>query len=150
MRERGFAAAINRRDADWREQFAAATPNGVDVDFENVGGEIMEAVFARLNLHARVVLCGLIAQYGEDGRARGPENFTNLVMRRVRLEGFNVGDYLPRFRAASLRMMMWMLRGKVKDRVTLIDGLEHAPAALVGMFEGDNIGKLIVRIAAPA
>ena len=145
----GFSAAINRRDAGWREQLVAATPNGIDVDFENVGGEIMEAVFDRLNLHARVVLCGMISQYGEDGRTPGPRNFTNLVMRRVRLEGFNVADYLPQFQRASLRMLWWLATGRVKDRYTVVDGLEQAPAALVGLFEGTSVGKLIVRIAEP-
>jgi len=146
VKELGFAHAICRRDTDWRAQLSAACPNGIDVDFENAGGEIMEAAFDLLNPHARVVLCGLIAQYGADGEASGPRNFANLLMRRVRLEGFNLLDYQSRFYPAAIRLGWWMLRGKIKDRHTLIHGLDKAPEALVGLFNGTNIGKLIVRI----
>jgi NADPH-dependent curcumin reductase CurA len=145
-KELGFDHAICRRDADWREQLAAACPNGIDVDFENAGGEIMEAVFDLLNHHSRVVLCGLISQYGMDGAVQGPRNFGNLLMRRVKLQGFIVLDYLPRFMPAALQMGLWILRGKVKDRHTIIQGLDRAPAALAGMFRGENTGKLIVQI----
>ena len=142
----GFSAAINRKAADWREQLAAATPNGIDVDFENVGGELMEAVFARLNNHARVVLCGLVSEYSADGRTPGPSNFSNVLMRRVTIRGFNIGDYQPRFPLASMRMLAWLALGRIKDRFTIIDGLEKAPTALVGLFNGDNIGKLMIKI----
>ena len=148
-KELGFDAAICRRDPDWREQLVAACPKGVDVDFENVGGEIMEAVFDLLNNNARVVLCGLISQYGDDGRSGGPANFVNLLTRRIKLQGFIVLDYIPRFPMATLRMAAWMLRGKVKNRQTLIKGLDQAPQALVQLFNGENIGKLIVEIGEP-
>lgn len=146
VRELGFDAAINRRDPDWRAQLAAACPDGVDVDFENVGGEIMEAVFERLNHHARVVLCGMIAGYGEDGAARGPRNFSILLMRRIRLQSLIVLDYQRRFTFAGMRLAWWMRRGKLKDQQTLVHGLERAPAALVGMFKGENTGKLLVEV----
>src|SRR5262249_36774430 len=93
VEELGFAPAICRRDPDWRTQLKAACPRGVDVAFENVGGEIMEAVFELLNPHARVALCGLVAEYTSDRKAPGPRNFSNLLMRRVRVQGFNVLDY---------------------------------------------------------
>jgi len=148
--ELGFDAAVCRRDADWREQLAAATPNGIDVDFENAGGEIMEAIFDRLNLHARVVLCGLISQYGVDEGTLGPRNFRNLLTRRIKLQGFIVIDYIPRFPAATLRMAYWMWRGRIKDRHTVIQGLDRAPEALLQLFRGDNIGKLLVEVGEPA
>jgi len=144
--ELGFDAAICRRDGDWRPQLADACPEGVDVDFENVGGEIMEAVFERLNHHARVVLCGLISGYGADGRAAGSPNVSNLVMRRIRVQGFNVIDYLPRFPVATLHMGVLILLGRLRERHTLVVGLDAAPAALVDMFHGRNIGKLLVQI----
>jgi NADPH-dependent curcumin reductase CurA len=147
--ELGFDAAICRRDDDWRAQLAAACPDGIDVDFENVGGEVMEAVFELLNQDARVVLCGLISQYGEGGPARGPKNFVNLLTRRVRLQGFIVLDFVPRFPAAMLRLAGWLLRGKLKHRHTLIRGLDQAPQALVQLFQGQNVGKLIVEIPEP-
>jgi NADPH-dependent curcumin reductase CurA len=144
--ELGFDAAINRRDADWRAQLAGACPNGIDVDFENVGGEIMEAVFDLLNHHARVVLCGLIADYGANGTAPGPRNFANLLMRRVRLQGLIVLDYQKRYTRAGMHLAWWMRRGQLKDRQTVVRGLEQAPAALAGMFQGENIGKLLVEV----
>jgi NADPH-dependent curcumin reductase CurA len=144
--ELGFDAAICRRDADWREQLKAACPGGVDIDFENVGGEIMAAVFDLLNNNARVVLCGLIAQYGSDGKVLGPENFVNLLTRRVRLQGFIILDYIPRMPAATLKMMWWMYRGKIKDRSTIVKGLDNAPQALTQLFKGENTGKLLVEI----
>lgn len=147
VNELGFSAAVDRKAPDWREQLAAATPDGIDVDFENAGGEVMEAVFERLNHHARVVLCGLISEYGEDGRAPGPRNFGNVLMRRITIQGFNIGDYTPRFQRASLHLLAWLALGRIKDRYTMVNGFEQAPAALVGLFKGENTGKLIVKIA---
>jgi len=147
VQELGFAAAVCRRDPDWRAQLKAACPDGVDVSFENVGGEIMETVFELLNPHARVALCGLIAEYAQDGKAPGPRNFSNLLMRRVHVQGFNVLDARRRFVGATLRLALWLALGRIKDRHTLIKGLSNAPAALKGLFEGDNIGKLIVQVA---
>jgi len=143
----GFTAAIDRKAQDWREQLAAATPNGIDIDFENVGGEVMEAVFERLNKHSRVVLCGLISEYSEDGRTPGPRNFANVLMRRVTIQGFNIGDYQPRFWRASMQMLAWLALGRIKERITIVDGLEKAPEALVGLFGGENIGKLMIKVS---
>ena len=144
--ELGFDAAICRRDADWREQLQAACPDGVDVDFENVGGEIMEAVFDLLNQHARVVLCGLLDGYGRDGQASGPSNFSHLLMRRIRVEGFNVVDYRSRFPFATAHLAIWLALKRIKAHHTVVAGLLAAPAALVGLFLGENVGKLLVKI----
>lgn len=146
-KELGFDAAVCRRDADWREQLRAACPQGVDVDFENAGGEIMEAVLGLMNLHGRVVLCGLISQYGKDEQANvGPGNFGELLIRRIRVQGFIILDYLSRFPLAQLRMLWWLKRGRIKDRHTLVRGLDSAPRALMQLFNGENLGKLIVEI----
>jgi NADPH-dependent curcumin reductase CurA len=147
VRELGFDVAINRRDGDWREQLKAACPNGVDVNFENVGGEIMEAVLELMNNHGRVVLCGMISQYGKDNRTEsGPRNFVNVLTRRIKVQGFIILDYIPRFALAQLRMIWWMKRGRIKDRSTMVHGLDNAPQALTQLFRGDNTGKLIVEI----
>ena len=149
-RELGFDAAVCRRDPAWREQLAAACPRGVDVDFENVGGEIMEAVIDLMNLNGRVVLCGLISQYGQDDRGGiGPRNFINVLTRRLTVKGFIILDYVPRFALAQLRMLWWLKRGRVRDRHTLVRGLDRAPQALTQLFTGENTGKLIVEIDAP-
>jgi NADPH-dependent curcumin reductase CurA len=147
VQELGFAAAVCRRDPDWRARLRAACPRGVDIGFENAGGELMEAVFDLLNPHARVALCGLVAEYAQDGKSPGPRNFSNLLMRRVRVQGFNVLDARRRFAGATLRLASWLALGRIKDRHTLIKGLPQAPTALKGLFNGDNIGKLIVQVA---
>ncbi|HVT36268.1 MAG TPA: NADP-dependent oxidoreductase [Nevskiaceae bacterium] len=148
-RELGFDAAINRRDADWRAQLKAACPNGVDVDFENAGGEILDAVLDLMNLHGRVILCGMISQYGSDGAVAGPKNFRHLLIRRIKVQGFIILDYIPKFPLAQLRMLWWLKRGKIKDRSTIVKGLDQAPQALTQLFRGDNTGKLIVEIDEP-
>jgi NADPH-dependent curcumin reductase CurA len=148
VEELGFAAAVCRRDADWRDQLTTACPTGIDVSFENVGGEIMEATFDLLNLHARVVLCGLLSEYGAAGAATGPKNFSNLLMRRVHLQGLNVIDARSRFNGVIAKMALWTLLGRIKSHHTIVAGLESAPSALVRLFNGENLGKLIVQVAA--
>jgi len=146
-RELGFDASICRRDPDWRAQLKAACPNGVDVDFENAGGEIMEAAIDLMNNHGRVVLCGMISQYGKDDRSNlGPRNFINVLTRRIKIQGFIILDYIPRMPLAQLRMLWWMKTGRIKDAHTLVRGLDHAPRALTQLFTGANTGKLIVEV----
>lgn len=147
LREIGFAAAIDHRAADWREQLAAATPAGIDLSFENVGGEIMDAVMARMNLHGRVVLCGMISGYNAGQPMRG--RFDTILMKRLRVEGFIVIDYFPRFPEATAQLGQWLREGKLRHRETVVDGLERAPEALNMLFDGANVGKLVLRVAEP-
>jgi NADPH-dependent curcumin reductase CurA len=140
--ELGFDAAVNYKHPDWKAQLAAATPKGVDINFENVGGEIMQAVLDRMNLHGRVVLCGLISGYTKQDP--GLASFGQLIIKRLRVEGFLCIDYLSRFMEAGQKLGMWKMTGKLKDRQTLVKGLENAPEAINMLFRGDNIGKLIV------
>lgn len=142
--ELGFDAAINYKHSDWKEKLAAATPNGVDIDYENVGGEIMEAVLNRMNLHGRVVLCGLISGYTKE--TSGPANLGLLIVKRLKVEGFLVLDYGARFTEAAMELAKWKMMGKLKDRQTVVEGLEKAPDALNMLFTGGNIGKLIVKV----
>jgi NADPH-dependent curcumin reductase CurA len=146
-RELGFDAAINYKDRDWREQLARACPRGIDVNFENVGGEIMEEVLDRMNLHGRVALCGMISGYNTGERMRGP--FDAVLVKRLRVEGFIILDYLPRFIEGAMQMAQWIMEGKLKHRETVVEGLERAPEALNMLFDGANTGKLIVKVADP-
>jgi NADPH-dependent curcumin reductase len=142
--ELGFDAAINYKHPDWKEKLAAATPNGIDIDYENVGGEIMDAVLNRMNLHGRVALCGLISGYANE--TAGPANLGLVIVKRLKVEGFLVLDYGARFTEAIMELGKWKMMGKLKDRQTVVEGLEKAPDAINMLFTGGNTGKLIVKI----
>jgi NADPH-dependent curcumin reductase CurA len=144
MDDLGFDAAIDRHDPSWHAQLRQACPDGVDVDFENVGGEIMKAVFGLLNLNARVALCGLISEYNDDLQP-GP-NLSRVLVNRVRIQGFIILDWFDRFPEAITQLGALVAAGKVKDRHTVIDGLDRAPDALNMLFDGENVGKLIVKL----
>lgn len=143
--ELGFDAAVDYKAPDWYAQLKAATPDGIDVDFENVGGEIMEAVFGRLNIRARVALCGLISGYNDDAPA-GPRNFGVLLMNRVHLEGFIVLDHFGRAGEIIPAIAGWMAEGKLKAQETVVEGFEQLPIAVNMLFDGGNTGKLVVKI----
>ena len=145
--ELGFDAAVDYKADDWREQLKAATPDGIDVNFENVGGEIMEAVMARLNMRARMVLCGLISSYNETELPPGPRTFGNLLINRVKLQGFIILDYYPRFGEAIRDLSKWLAEGKIRSEETVVEGFEELPNALNMLFEGKNMGKLVVYIS---
>jgi NADPH-dependent curcumin reductase len=140
----GFDAAINYKLPDWKEQLAAATPNGIDIDFENVGGEIMNAVLARMNLHGRVVLCGLISSYTKNDPSFA--SFGQIIIKRLRVEGFLILDYANKFMDAGQKLGMWKMTGKLKDKQTILQGLAKAPDAINMLFTGDNIGKLLLEL----
>jgi len=142
----GFDAAVDYKADDWRAQLKAATPDGIDVDFENVGGEIMEAVFARMNKDGRIVLCGLISGYNETELPPGPRTFGNLLIQRVKLQGFIILDYYPRFGEAIRQLSEWMGQGKLRSEETVVEGFEKLPDALNMLFAGENTGKLVVKI----
>jgi NADPH-dependent curcumin reductase CurA len=147
LRERlGADAAVDHRAPDWHEQLVAATPDGIDVDFENVGGQIMDAVFARLNLRARVALCGLISSYNDADPPPGPRAFGNLLVQRVKLEGFIVLDHLGRIGEAVTELAGWIAEGKLQPLETVVEGFEQLPTAINMLFDGANTGKLVVRV----
>ena len=141
----GFDAAVDYKAADWRQQLIAATPDGIDVNFENVGGEIMEAVMPRMNLFGRMPLCGMISGYnsGEPMRA----DFAPILMRRIEVRGFIVTDFMDRFAEATTQLATWYLEGKLKHEETVIEGLEQAPEAVNLLFDGGNVGKLVVKVS---
>ena len=142
--ELGFDVAVNYKHPDWKAKLAAAVPNGIDIDFENVGGEVMNAVLDLMNLHGRVVLCGLISGYTKEDP--GLASFGLALVKRLRVEGFIVLDYASRFMEAATQLGQWKMFGKIKDRETIVEGLEKAPDAINMLFTGGNIGKLIVKV----
>jgi NADPH-dependent curcumin reductase len=147
VKELGFDACINYKKENVAQALKRECPKGIDVDFENVGGEILDAVLANVNLKARIALCGLISQYNAKGPVPGPYNFTNILMKRVRVEGFIIIDYVPRLGEFAAQMAQWLMEGKIKDRVDIHDGLENAVTTLGQLFTGGNTGKLLVRVS---
>lgn len=145
--ELGFDAAINYKTENVLESLKKHCPNGIDVYFENVGGAILEAVLNLINLRARIVLCGMISTYNEKEPSPGPRNLAMLLMQRARMEGFIVLDYASRAAEAFNDLGQWLMAGKLKYRVDVVEGLENAPAALNKLFAGTNQGKLVVKIA---
>jgi NADPH-dependent curcumin reductase CurA len=150
--ELGFDACIDHRAADLRQQLAAACPNGIDVYFENVGGVVLEAVIKLLNPRARIPVCGLIAYYNDEKAAEGvnrlPSLMRTILTRRIEMRGFIINlDYGPRYGEFVKDMSTWVAEGKIKDREDIVDGLENAPAAFIGLLDGKNFGKLIMRVS---
>lgn len=144
--ELGFDAAIDYKSEELGPALKTHCPKGVDVYFDNVGGTTLEAVLARLARHARIVICGAISQYNNDGPMKGPSNYMSLLVNRARMEGFVVFDYADRYTEAAMEMVGWMAEGKLKTREDIVEGLESFPEALTRLFEGANIGKLVLKI----
>ena len=141
----GFDDCIDHRTLDLDAALAAACPNGIDVYWENVGGAVQHAVFAQLNPFARVVMCGMVAQYNEADLPPGP-NLGFVVRKRVRIEGLIVSDKPERFAEWRALAAPWVADGSLKYREDVVDGLENAPNALAGILQGQNFGKLLVRV----
>jgi len=142
--ELGFDAAINYKDQDVGAELDRLCPEGINIYFDNVGGEILDLCLARIATNARVVICGGISRYNATGPIPGPKNYFNLVFRRARMEGFIVLDYAAQFPAAVAEMKGWIESGQLQQSVTVIDGFENLPSALIALFEGVNTGKLMV------
>jgi len=149
VEELGFDACVDHRAADFPQQLAAACDKGIDVYFENVGGAVFSAVLPLLNLHARVPVCGLIANYNATDKPQGPDNLPGLMGRllvhRIKMQGFIIFDYYHRYPEFFKEMSGWFAAGKIKFREDIVDGLENAPQAFIGLLEGKNFGKLVIR-----
>jgi NADPH-dependent curcumin reductase CurA len=143
----GFDAAIDYKSEDVAGALRRHCPDGVDVYFDNVGGEILNAALARLARHARVVLCGAISQYNATGAMTGPSNYMSLLVNRASMTGFVVIDYAARFAEAAQEMGGWIAAGKLKSFEDVADGLETFPDTLLRLFNGENTGKLVLRVA---
>ena len=144
--ELGFDGAIDYKGEDVSKRLRELCPKGLDVFFDNVGGEILEAALANLAWHARIVLCGAISNYNADV-PQGPRNYMNLLVRRSRMEGFVVFDYFPRTDEAMAELVPLVMDGTLRHREDIREGLERAPEALVDLYTGANTGKLLVKIA---
>ncbi|WP_238890761.1 NADP-dependent oxidoreductase [Achromobacter insuavis] len=150
--ELGFDLCLDRHAPDLAARLAAACPAGIDVYFESVGGEVFDAVLPLLNIGARVPVCGYIAGYNDQAPPAGPDRLPRLVAtllgKRIRMQGFIILDhYGERFEAFRRDMEGWLASGQVKLREQTVDGLEQAPDAFIGMLQGGNFGKLVVRVA---
>jgi NADPH-dependent curcumin reductase CurA len=143
----GLDAAVDHRTDDWYDALIDATPDGIDVDFENVGGAIMDAVIARLNLRGRVALCGLISGYNDAEPPPGPRSFSNLLVQRAKVEGFIVLDHLQRIAEAAPELAGWIEAGELQPLETVVEGFEQLPMAVNMLFDGANVGKLVAHVA---
>lgn len=146
VNELGFDGVIDYKSEDVLAGLKRECPNGVNVYFDNVGGDILDAVLSRLAPKARVVICGAISQYNNTSPVKGPSNYLSLLVNRARMEGFVVMDYASRFAAAGLEMAGWMAEGKLKSREDIVDGLETFPETLQKLFKGENFGKLVLKV----
>ena len=145
--EFGFDEAINyKTTANMRKAIANACPDGVDVYFDNVGGEISDGVMMNINKFARVVICGAISQYNEKRATTGPRLQSALLVNSALMKGFIVNDYAEKFPEVQQQLVKWFSEGKLKLRETVVEGFENIPGAFIGLFEGENIGKMVVKI----
>ena len=143
--EVGLDAVINYKTQPLAEAVKAATPKGIDVYFENVGGAHLDAALPRMNVRGRIPVCGMISTYNGDGE--GVKNLFNLIYGRVRMEGFVASDFPHLNQAFLADMTGWLKAGKIKYQETILDGFERAPEGLIGLFEGANTGKMLIHIA---
>ena len=143
----GFDAAINYKSGSVAEQLAEKCPEGIDIVFENVGGSILDASLSLINMKARIVLCGLIAQYNATDPVPGPYNFINILNQRARIEGFIIMDHFHRAGEAMGDLGAWYSEGRLKSRLDIVDGLENAVEAVNRLFDGSNKGKLLVKVS---
>jgi len=144
--ELGFDAAINYRTDDVAASLRSLCPGGIDLYYDNVGGEILDICLGQLALRGRIVLCGAISLYNATDRPAGPANVSNLIIVRGRMQGFLVLDYVERFPEAQLEMATWLGEGRIRHAEHVVEGLERAPEALNMLFTGQNTGKVIVRV----
>jgi NADPH-dependent curcumin reductase len=147
VEELGFDAAIDYKAEDVRKSLRAHCPNGINVYFDNVGGEILDIVLTQIARHARIVVCGAISQYNNTTPINGPSNYLSLLVNRARMEGMVVFDYASRYPHAINDIAGWIAAGKLKSREDIVEGLENFPEALLKLFSGENFGKLVLKVA---
>ncbi len=145
--ELGFDAAFDYHDADLSERLAQAAPDGIDVYFDNVGGEQLEAAIGALRTNGRVAMCGAISQYNATEPAPGPRTLALAIGKRLTLRGFIVRDHADRQEAFAHEVGAWLKEGRIHHRETVVDGLERAPEAFIGLLRGENTGKMLVKLS---
>jgi NADPH-dependent curcumin reductase len=147
VNELGFDACIDYKTESVREGLKKHCPKGVDVYFDNVGGDILDDVLTRINMKARIIICGAISQYNNTTPVKGPANYLSLLVNRARMEGIVVFDYADRYHLGVAEMAKWMKEGSFKTREDIVEGIDNFPEALLMLFEGKNFGKLILQVA---
>jgi NADPH-dependent curcumin reductase len=147
VKELGFDACIDYKNQNVAEELRKHCPKGVDVYFDNVGGEILDMVLAQISRGARVVLCGAISQYNSTTGIKGPSNYLSLVINSARMEGFIVFNYAPRYGEAAREMAGWIIAGKLKSKEDIVEGFQTFPETLLKLFRGENVGKLMIKVA---
>ncbi|MHA4870611.1 NADP-dependent oxidoreductase [Duganella sp. PWIR1] len=149
VNELGFDACIDYKNDSVKDGLKQHCPQGVDVYFDNVGGEILDTVLTRINLKARIVICGAISQYNNTTPVKGPSNYLALLVNRARMEGIVVFDYADRYHVGVTALAGWLKAGKIKSKEDIVQGIENFPQALNMLFEGKNFGKLVLQVATP-
>src|SRR3989338_4925724 len=144
--ELGFDGVIDYKNEDLHAGLKRECPKGVDVFFDNVGGDILDAVLTRLAFKARVIICGAISQYNNKEAVKGPANYLNLLVNSARMEGMVVMTYAPRFAEAAQEMAGWLASGKLKSKEDIVEGLQTFPETLLKLFSGENFGKLVLKV----
>ncbi len=147
--ELGFDAAVDYKAENFGKALAESCPDGIDIYFDNVGGEILDAALGLLNRHARVVICGAISQYNNTGPMQGPSNYMSLLVNHASMTGFLVADYFSRYPEGAEEMAAWLGEGKLISREDVVEGLESFPQTLLKLFSGENNGKLVLKVAEP-
>jgi NADPH-dependent curcumin reductase CurA len=146
LRELGFDGAFDYRETPTREALRELAPDGIDVYFDNVGGDTLEAAIGALREHGRIVACGSISRYNDTEAQPGPRNLFMVVTKRLRMQGFIVGDHNDRFPDFVADAATWARDGRLRWRETVVEGIERAPEAFIGLLRGDNIGKMLVKV----
>ena len=145
--ELGFDAAVDYKNEDVRKALARHCPKGIDVYFDNVGGEILETALSLLARRARVIICGAISQYNSTTGMAGPRNYMSLLVNHALMEGFVVFDYADRYPEGMKALAGWTIEGKLKAREDVVDGLDTFPETLLKLLQGENFGKLVIKVA---
>jgi NADPH-dependent curcumin reductase CurA len=147
VNELGFDACVDYKSGALKDGLKEHCPNGIDVYFDNVGGDILDTVLTRINMKARIIICGAISQYNNTTPVKGPANYLSLLVNRARMEGIVVFDYADRYHVGIAEMAKWMQEGTFKTREDIVEGLEKFPDALLMLFDGKNFGKLVLQVA---
>jgi len=147
VKELGFDACVDYKSQNVAEELRKHCPKGVDVYFDNVGGEILDIALAQLARRGRVVLCGAISQYNSTTGIKGPSNYLSLLINSGRMEGFIVFNYAARYGEAAREMAGWIMAGKLKSKEDIVEGFQTFPETLLKLFRGENLGKLMIKVA---
>ncbi len=147
INELGFDVAIDYKNDDIKEQIKTHFPKGIDVYFDNIGGDLLDAALGRLALHARIVICGAISQYNNTSAVKGPSNYLSLLVSRASMKGMVVFDYAKDYQKAAMQLGTWMAQGKLKSKEDIYNGIENFHETFLKLFSGEKMGKLVLKVS---